>query len=74
MGYFKRQTKEISHEIWIWQQRRNLKRETESLLIDHTVNHVTNEFIKLAQMKYKSKHDLFGKANHWELWKRLKSN
>ena len=39
---------------------------------DETVNPIMSECSKLAQEKYKSKHNWVGKVIHWELCKRLK--
>ena len=85
--------------MWTWQEKGNLKRETESLLItaqnntirtnhikgridkmqensrcnrDETINHMINEFSKLAQKEYKTRHGWIGKVIHWELYKKLK--
>ena len=38
---------------------------------DETVTHIS-EYNKLAQKKYKTRHDWVGKLIHWELYKRLK--
>ena len=32
-----------------------------------TINHIVSEFSKLAQGKYRAKHDLVGKVVHWEM-------
>ena len=39
---------------------------------DETINHITSEYSKLAQKKYKTRHNWVGKVNHWELCKKLK--
>ena len=46
--------------------------------VDYTerdvVNHIIRGCSKLAQMKYKTRHDWVGKVIHWELCKRLNFN
>ena len=39
---------------------------------DETINHIINECSKLAQMKYKARHDWAGKVIHWEMCKKFK--
>ena len=39
---------------------------------DETINHIINECSKLAQKKYKSKHDWVGKVIHLEMCKKFK--
>ena len=39
---------------------------------DETINHIISECIKLAQRKYKARHDWVGKVMHWEMCKKLK--
>ena len=47
-GYFKRQTKEISHEkTWIWLRKGDLKRATESILIVAQNNSVQTNYVKV---------------------------
>ena len=102
-GRFKWLISNISHEkTWTWLRKRNLNRETESLLIiaqnntirtkhikvkidkmqqnrkcklysdrDKMINHIS-ECSKLAQEKYKTRHDWVGKLIHWELCKKFK--
>ena len=38
---------------------------------DETVNHVLKECSKLAQRKYKTRHNWVGKVIHWEVCKKL---
>ena len=38
---------------------------------DETVNHMISDYSKLAQKKYKTKHDLVGKVIHWNKRKKL---
>ena len=48
-GYFKRQTREIAHElIWFWLRKENLKREIESLFAT-----AQNNAIKINRIKVK---------------------
>ena len=47
-GYFKQQTGEISHEkTWTWLKKRNLKRETESILTEVQNNVIRTNYIKV---------------------------
>ena len=39
---------------------------------DETINHIISECSKLAQRKYKSRHDWDGKVIHWEMCKKFK--
>ena len=39
---------------------------------DETVNHIISECSKLAQKKYKTRHEWVGKVIHWKLCKKLK--
>ena len=39
---------------------------------DETINHMISECSKLAQKKYKTRHDWVGKVIHWEMCKKLK--
>ena len=39
---------------------------------DEIVNHIISECSKLAQKKYKTKHDWVGKVIHWEIYKKFK--
>ena len=39
---------------------------------DETINHIINEYSKLAQKEYKTRHDWVGKVIFWELCKKLK--
>ena len=39
---------------------------------DETINHIISECSKLAQKKYKARHDWVGKVIHWEMCKKLK--
>ena len=39
---------------------------------DETINHIKNEYRKLAQREYKTGHDWVGKVIHWELCKKFK--
>ena len=39
---------------------------------DETINHIISKCSKLAQKKYKSRHDWVGKVIHWEMWKKYK--
>ena len=41
---------------------------------DETINYIISEVRKLAQREYKTRNDWMGKAIHWELEKKLKSN
>ena len=41
---------------------------------DETFNHVISECSKLAQKKYKIRHDWVGKVIHWEMCKKSKSD
>ena len=41
---------------------------------DETITHTISEYCKLAQKKYKTKHNCVGKVIHRELCKKLKSN
>ena len=51
-GYFKRQTNEIPYEkTWIWQRKGNLKRETESLLIEARNNAIRTNYIKQERIR-----------------------
>ena len=34
---------------------------------DETINHIISEYSKLAQKKYKARHDWVGKVIHWEM-------
>ena len=38
------------------------------------INHIISECSKLAQKKYKTRHEWWGKVIHWELHKKLKFN
>ena len=39
---------------------------------DETINHIISESSKLAQKKYKERHDWVGKVIHWEMCKKFK--
>ena len=39
---------------------------------DETINHIISKCSKLAQKKYKARHDWMGKVIHWEMRKKLK--
>ena len=39
---------------------------------DETINHIISECSKLAQRKYKVRHDCVGKVIHWEMCKKFK--
>ena len=39
---------------------------------DETIHHIISECSKLAQTKYKTKHDWVGRIIHWELCRNLK--
>ena len=39
---------------------------------DETINHIISECSKLAQKKYKTRHDWMGKVIHWEMCKKFK--
>ena len=39
---------------------------------DETINHMMNEFSKLAQKEYKARHNCVGKEIHWEICKKFK--
>ena len=39
---------------------------------DETINHIISECSKLAQKKYKTRHDWVGKVIHWEMCKKFK--
>ena len=39
---------------------------------DETINHIISECSKLAQKKYKARHDWVGKVIHWEMCKKFK--
>ena len=39
---------------------------------DETINHIISECSKLAQRKYKARHDCVGKVIHWEMCKKFK--
>ena len=39
---------------------------------DKTINHIISECSKLAQKKYKVRHNWVGKVIHWELYKKMK--
>ena len=39
---------------------------------DENINHIINEWSKLTQKEYKTRHDRVGKVIHSELWKKLK--
>ena len=63
LWYFKRQTDEISLEkIMTWQQKENLKRETESFLIAAPSNTIRTNYIKdkIDNTQQNRKYRLFG--------------
>ena len=39
---------------------------------EESINHIINECSKLAQKKYKARHDWVGKVIHWEMCKKFK--
>ena len=39
---------------------------------DETINHIINEYCKLALKEYKTRHDWVGKIMHWKLCKKFK--
>ena len=39
---------------------------------DETINHIISECSKLAQKRYKARHDWVGKVIHWEMCKKFK--
>ena len=39
---------------------------------DETINHIISECSKLAQKKYKARHDCVGKVIHWEMCRKFK--
>ena len=39
---------------------------------DVTINHMINEYSKLAQKEYEARHEWVGKVIHWEMCKKFK--